>query len=175
VRRLSASPLAGIHSRRRGGRRLHRWPAIWRWYSIYQECRRLTGVLAGANNRRRSRSRWRPHDDVGVQPAAHRHDLPAVQRHRCAAYFVAGFGMTALTSGDEHMVVAPIRSGSTRIQRRLSQIHRCPDLEPVLSNLSTSCASVTPADAAISTVAVIDLLGIMFPSRFNGGAVTVTP
>jgi hypothetical protein len=28
-----------------------------------------------------------------------------------AAYFVAGFGMTALTSGDEHMVVVPIRSG----------------------------------------------------------------
>ena len=27
-----------------------------------------------------------------------------------AAYFVAGFGMTALTSGDEHMVVVPIRS-----------------------------------------------------------------
>ena len=28
-----------------------------------------------------------------------------------AAYFVAGFGMTAPTSGDEHMVVVPIRSG----------------------------------------------------------------
>jgi len=28
-----------------------------------------------------------------------------------AAYFVAGLGMTALTSGDEHMVVVPIRSG----------------------------------------------------------------
>jgi hypothetical protein len=28
-----------------------------------------------------------------------------------AAYFVAGFGMTALTSGDEHSVVVPIRSG----------------------------------------------------------------
>jgi hypothetical protein len=28
-----------------------------------------------------------------------------------AAYVVAGFGMTALTSGDEHMVVVPIRSG----------------------------------------------------------------
>lgn len=28
-----------------------------------------------------------------------------------AAYLVAGFGMTALTSGDEHMVVVPIRSG----------------------------------------------------------------
>ena len=26
-------------------------------------------------------------------------------------YFVAGLGMTALTSGDEHMVVVPIRSG----------------------------------------------------------------
>jgi hypothetical protein len=28
-----------------------------------------------------------------------------------AAYVVAGLGMTALTSGDEHMVVVPIRSG----------------------------------------------------------------
>jgi hypothetical protein len=28
-----------------------------------------------------------------------------------AAYFVAGLGMTALTSGDEHMVVVPIRTG----------------------------------------------------------------
>ena len=28
-----------------------------------------------------------------------------------AAYFIAGLGMTTLTSGDEHMVVAPIRSG----------------------------------------------------------------
>ena len=28
-----------------------------------------------------------------------------------AAYFVAGLGMTALTSGDETLVVVPIRSG----------------------------------------------------------------
>ena len=28
-----------------------------------------------------------------------------------AAYFIAGLGMTTLTSGDEHMVVVPIRSG----------------------------------------------------------------
>ncbi len=40
-----------------------------------------------------------------------------------AAYFVAGLGMTALTSGDEHMVVVPIRAGAwatAGIQRRLS-------------------------------------------------------
>jgi hypothetical protein len=28
-----------------------------------------------------------------------------------AAYFIAGFGMTALTSADENLVVVPIRSG----------------------------------------------------------------
>ena len=74
-RRESGEPLGRtkrLHSRRGGGGRLHRRPAIWRWYSIYKGCRRPTGVLAGANSRRRSRSRWRPHDDVGVQPAAHR-------------------------------------------------------------------------------------------------------
>jgi hypothetical protein len=81
-RRESGGPLGRterLHSRRRGGGRLHRRPAIWRWYSIYKGCRRPTGVLAGANSRRRSRSGWRPH---GVQPAAHRRDLLAVQRHR---------------------------------------------------------------------------------------------
>ena len=53
-----------------------------------------------------------------------------------AAYFIAGLGMTALTSPDEKLVVVPIRSGlglRTWIQRRLSQIYDGTDLEPILN------------------------------------------
>ena len=51
-----------------------------------------------------------------------------------SAYFIGGFGMTALTAGN--IVVVPIRSGvglAARRQYRLSQVYAEGDLEPVLS------------------------------------------
>ena len=50
-----------------------------------------------------------------------------------SAYFIGGFGMTALASGN--IIVVPIRSGvgpAARRQYRLSQIYAAGDLEPVL-------------------------------------------
>jgi hypothetical protein len=50
-----------------------------------------------------------------------------------SAYFVGGLGMTALTSGDGHMVLDPFRTrAAARSQFRVSQIHGTPDLEPLL-------------------------------------------
>ena len=51
-----------------------------------------------------------------------------------SAYFIGGFGMTALTANN--IVVVPIRSGvglAARRQYRLSEVHAAGDLEPVLS------------------------------------------
>ncbi len=70
-----------------------------------------------------------------------------------SAYFIGGFGMTALTANN--IVVVPIRSGvglPAGRQYRLSQIHPEGDLEPVLSgvachNLRRIEALPAPADA----------------------------
>ena len=53
-----------------------------------------------------------------------------------SAYFIGGFGMTALTA--DNIVLVPIRSGvglAARRQSRLPQIHRPPDLESVLTGI----------------------------------------
>ena len=60
-----------------------------------------------------------------------------------SAYFVGGFGMTALTSNDNvnDMVVVPFRTrAAARIQFRLSQIHSRPDLESVLIETTRTAA-----------------------------------
>jgi hypothetical protein len=69
---------------------------------------------------------------VRYEPAAKGGDFRPL---RPQPNFVGGLGMTALTSGDGHMVVVPIRSGlGLRAQSKcwLSQVHGRPDLKPVL-------------------------------------------
>ena len=61
-----------------------------------------------------------------------------------SAYFIGGFGMTALASGEHYCGADPLRRRSAaRRQYRLSQIHAAGDLESVLTapHLRLSCAN----------------------------------
>ena len=102
-------PAERLYPGRGSRRRLHRRPALWRRHALHQECRRLRvfwqgptlGFDAGAD---------------GARTMMLVYNLPRTEAifERFggidgSAYFVGGFGMTALTANN--IVVVPIRSG----------------------------------------------------------------
>ena len=74
-----------------------------------QQCRRPAGVLAGPLARVRLRRRRRPLDDADLHLPATEAIYQRFVGIDGSAYFVGGFGMTALTASN--IVVVPIRTG----------------------------------------------------------------
>jgi hypothetical protein len=102
-------PTQRLHCRRRGGGRLHRWLGDGTLYTKDAGDLRVfwqgptIGVDAGADGARTMMLVYNlPRTDAIYQQ---------FNGIAGAAYVVAGLGMTALTSGDEKLVVVPIRSG----------------------------------------------------------------
>ena len=90
-------------------------------------------LLAGPVARLRRRRRRRPHDDAGLQPARVGAIFQRFGGVDGSAYFVGGFGFTALAANN--IVVVPIRSGvGARLGVNLGYLKFTPqlDLEPLL-------------------------------------------